>query len=100
MPPIGRDVAVFYSIVLVLALWSSFGPAAGLYTLLYHTVPVFSLLRAPARFGLAVTLALTVFSAAGLTVLARRGSERDGADLGRGGGADLRGRGVVDRDSV
>ena len=70
--PIGRDVAAFYLIVLLLALWSSFGPGAGLYTLLYHTVPVFSLLRAPARFGLAVTLALSVFSAAGLTVLLGR----------------------------
>jgi hypothetical protein len=72
VPPIGRDVAVFYVVVLVLALWSSFGPPGGLYTLLYHTVPVFSLLRAPARFGLAVTLALTVFSAAGLAVLLGR----------------------------
>ena len=56
----------------MLALWSSFGPGAGLYTLLFHTVPVFSLLRAPARFALAVTLALTVFSAAGLTLLLGR----------------------------
>ena len=71
-PPLTRDVAVFYLLVLVLALWSSFGPAAGLYSLLYHTVPVFSLLRAPARFGLAVTLALSVFTAAGVTVILRR----------------------------
>lgn len=70
--PIGRDVALFYLVVLVLALWSSFGPDAGLYSLLYHTVPVFSLLRAPARFALAVTLALSVFSAAGLTLLLGR----------------------------
>lgn len=70
--PIGRDVAVFYLLVLALSLWSSFGPPAGLYTVLYHMVPVFSLLRAPARFGLAVTLALSVFAAAGLTVLLRR----------------------------
>ncbi|MBA3640581.1 MAG: hypothetical protein H0W53_15180 [Acidobacteria bacterium] len=70
--PLGRDVAAFYLAVLVLALWSSFGPEAGLYTLLYHTVPVFSLLRAPARFGLAVTLALSVFSAAGVAVLLGR----------------------------
>ena len=74
--PIGRDVAVFYAAVLVLALWSSFGPDAGLYSLLYQTVPVFSLLRAPARFGLAVTLALCVFSAAGLVVVLGRFRER------------------------
>lgn len=70
-PPLTRDVAVLYLLVLVLALWSSFGPAAGLYSWLYYTVPVFSLLRAPARFGLAVTLALSVFTAAGVTVMLR-----------------------------
>ena len=70
--PLRRDVATFYSLVLVLSLWSSFGPAGGLYSVLYHAVPVFSLLRAPARFGLAVTLVLTVFSAAALSVLLAR----------------------------
>ena len=30
--PLGRTVAVFYVLVFVLALWSSFGPAAGLYS--------------------------------------------------------------------
>jgi hypothetical protein len=72
VPPLRRTDGVFYLLVLALALWSSFGPAAGLYTWLYHTVPVFSLLRAPARFGIAVTLALSVFTAAGLTMVLRR----------------------------
>ena len=39
-----------------LALWASLGPAAGLYTAFFHTIPVFSLLRAPARFGVLVAL--------------------------------------------
>lgn len=70
--PLGRAAAVFYLLVFILALWSSFGPQAGLYTALYYTVPVFSLLRAPARFGLAVTLALSVFAAVAVSVLLQR----------------------------
>jgi 4-amino-4-deoxy-L-arabinose transferase-like glycosyltransferase len=65
-------VTLFYLLVLILAFWSSFGPGAGLYRWLYHAVPVLSLLRAPARFGLAVTLALSVFVAIGLTTLLAR----------------------------
>jgi hypothetical protein len=70
--PLARAGAVFYLFVFVLALWSSFGPQAGLYSVLYYTVPVFSLLRAPARFGLAVTLALSVFTAMAVSVLLAR----------------------------
>jgi hypothetical protein len=70
--PMGRGAVIFYLLVFVLALWSSFGPAAGLYSVLYYTIPVFSLLRAPARFGLAVTLALSVFTAAGVALILRR----------------------------
>jgi hypothetical protein len=70
--PLARANAVFYLLVFILALWSSFGPQAGLYSVLYYTVPVFSLLRAPARFGLAVTLALSVFAAVAVSVLLER----------------------------
>ncbi|HVL67862.1 MAG TPA: hypothetical protein VM364_11415 [Vicinamibacterales bacterium] len=70
--PMTRINAVFYLLVFVLTLWSSFGPNAGLYTLFFHTIPVFSLLRAPARFGIAVTLALCVFAAAALSVILQR----------------------------
>lgn len=70
--PMERPAVLFYALVFALALWSSFGPAAGLYSVLYYTIPVFSLLRAPARFGLAVTLALAVFSSAGVALLLRR----------------------------
>lgn len=75
-PALPRDAAVFYLLTLVLALWISFGPAAGLYSWLYHTIPVFSLLRAPARFGIAVTLALAVFTAATVTVILGRFPQR------------------------
>ena len=50
----------------VIAFWASFGPDAGLYRLLFETVPVFALLRAPARMGIIVTLALVVLSSAAL----------------------------------
>lgn len=55
-----RDVVGFYLLVAVVAFWASFGPDAGLYTVLYETVPVFAFLRAPARIGIVVTLALVV----------------------------------------
>lgn len=67
-----RAAAIFYLLIFVLALWVSFGPQAGLYSLLYHVIPVFSLLRAPARFGLAVSLALAVFSGVAVAVLLDR----------------------------
>jgi hypothetical protein len=61
-----RDVVALYVLVALLAFWISFGPAAGLYTLFFHTVPVFSLLRAPARFGIVVSLGLVVLMSLGL----------------------------------
>ncbi|MGE4084769.1 MAG: hypothetical protein AB7H93_17345 [Vicinamibacterales bacterium] len=63
-PNVRRDVAGFYAALGVLAFWASFGPDAGLYRLLFETVPVFSLLRAPARMGLITTLALVVLGSA------------------------------------
>ena len=72
-PPGGsRDVLAYYAIVMGLAFWISFGPAAGLYRLLFATIPVFTFLRAPARIGIVVVLALVVLLACGLAcVLAR-----------------------------
>ena len=65
----GRETAVFYAATALVAVWLSFGPDAGLYTVLYHTIPVFSFLRAPARIGILVALCLTVLSAIGLAHL-------------------------------
>jgi hypothetical protein len=58
-----RDVAAFYLLIATVAFWSSFGPDAGLYWLLYETVPIFSFMRAPGRFGILVTLSLIVLGA-------------------------------------
>src|SRR5207249_10848068 len=41
-----REAVVLYGALAALALWASFGPAAGLYTGLYHIVPGFTLMRA------------------------------------------------------
>lgn len=72
-PPL-RETAFFYTLVGGLALWLSFGPLAGLYTVLFHTLPLFSFMRAPARFGILVTLALSVLAAIALELLSRRTS--------------------------
>jgi hypothetical protein len=70
--PLRRDVAGFYVAVVVIAFWASFGPDAGLYRLLYETVPVFSFLRAPARIGIVVTLGLVVLASGALAPWLRR----------------------------
>jgi hypothetical protein len=57
-----RDVAILYILIAVLSFWASFGPGAGLYLLLYETVPIFSFLRAPGRFGVMTTLGFTVLA--------------------------------------
>jgi hypothetical protein len=61
-----RDTIFFYVVIAVLAFWLSFGPSAGLYAVFFEIVPAFSLLRAPARFALLVTLALSALMAMGL----------------------------------
>src|SRR5712692_636009 len=57
-----REAAVLYGALGGFACWASFGPAAGLYTLLYRIIPPFTLMRAPSRFGIVVTLALAVLA--------------------------------------
>lgn len=57
-----RDTAVLYLLIAAIAFWASFGPDAGLYRVLYETIPIFSFLRAPARMGILVTLSLVVFA--------------------------------------
>jgi hypothetical protein len=67
-----RDTAVLYLIIAIIAFWSSFGPDAGLYRILYETIPIFSFLRAPARMGIMVTLSLVVFASIAVTHLLAR----------------------------
>jgi hypothetical protein len=57
-----RETTIFYGLVALIAFWASFGPKALLYTALYHTIPVFTFLRAPGRFGILVVLALGVLA--------------------------------------
>lgn len=57
-----REVALLYGGLGVLAVWASLGPDAGLYAVLHATIPPFSLLRAPSRFGVVVAFALCVLA--------------------------------------
>jgi hypothetical protein len=77
----GETVALYASLG-GLALWASLGPRAGLYSLLYEVVPVFSLLRAPGRTGLIVTLILALFAGFGVRALRRRASPRAAPAIG------------------
>lgn len=67
-----RRTTVLYTAIAVVALWASFGPAAGLYAMMSATLPVFSLMHAPSRFGLAVILALSVLAGTTVAALLRR----------------------------
>ena len=67
-----RETAGLYAAIGVLALWSAFGPAGGLYSVFYETIPMFSFLRAPSRFGIVVDFAVCVLAGVGIaSVLAR-----------------------------
>jgi hypothetical protein len=69
--PMSRRVIGFYLALAGLGLWASLGPDAGLYLALHETMPFFSMLRAPARFGLIVTMALAILGGAGFASLER-----------------------------
>jgi hypothetical protein len=66
------DIAKYYIALGLFTFWLTLGPSAGLYTALYHTVPVFSFLRAPTRAGIVVTLCLVVLAAPAMVALMRR----------------------------
>ena len=70
------ELAGFYTVLGGLAFWLSFGPKAGLYTLFYPYVPAVTLLRAPARIGIVVTLSLSVLGGLALGCCGRRGVVR------------------------
>ena len=72
-----RETAGLYGSLGALALWASFGPAAGLYAVLFR-IPVFSFLRAPARLGVIVVFALAVLAALAVARLVRRWPARRG----------------------
>lgn len=66
------SIALLYGALTLLAFWASFGPVAGLYSVLYRSVPFFAWLRAPARFGLIVVFGLSVLSGIGIAAVLRR----------------------------
>jgi hypothetical protein len=68
-PARDREMALLYGSALVLSFWATLGPRAGLYTVFYKAIPVFSFLRAPGRMGLVVMLCLAVLAAYGLRAL-------------------------------
>lgn len=72
-----HELLALYGGLTLLACWASFGPKGLLYSALYHAVPMFAWLRAPARFGLLVGFGLSVF--AGVAIAAwLRGARRPG----------------------
>lgn len=70
--PGNAHAALLYILIAVIAFWASFGPDAGLYWLLYKTIPIFTFLRAPGRMGIMVVLALVVLAAPLLASLLQR----------------------------
>jgi len=75
---------MLYGSLGVLALWASFGPPAGLYTVLYRVVPLFTFLRAPSRFGLLVVFVLSIFAAIALARIISMAGSKDPALHRRG----------------
>jgi hypothetical protein len=67
--PRNREIVFVYGGLVVLFCWLSFGPDAGLYAVLYHTVPLLVWLRVPGRFGLVVVFGLSVLAGVALTSL-------------------------------
>ena len=67
-----RGVVLSYIITGLVSFWITFGPKAGLYSVLYATVPVFSFLRAPGRTGIVVALCLTVLASTAIARLLER----------------------------
>ncbi len=63
------ETAWLYGSLGVLALWASFGPAAGLYAVMFRAVPLFTFLRAPSRFGLVTAFALAMLAAVAVRTL-------------------------------
>lgn len=72
MPRNTRESVLLFGSIGVIACWASFGPAGGLYSVLYRTMPLFSFLRAPSRLGPVVVLALSMLAGLGAAWLIAR----------------------------
>jgi hypothetical protein len=62
----------FYIAAAAFTFWLSFGPKAGLYSVVYAGFPLLSLTRVPARLGVLVMLLLAVLAAFGVARLIER----------------------------
>ena len=67
-----RELFLIYGGLALLAFWASFGPAGFLYSALYNVVPMFTWLRAPARFGLIVGFGLSVLAGVAISAWLER----------------------------
>ncbi|MBM3772605.1 MAG: YfhO family protein [Acidimicrobiia bacterium] len=67
-----REAVGLYLTAGVLACWASLGPSAGLYRLLYATVPAFNQMRAPSRFGLIVLVSVVLLAGIGVALARQR----------------------------
>jgi hypothetical protein len=76
-----RELSILYGSLIVAALWASWGPDGGLYLVLHATIPAFSFMHAPARFGILVVFALAVLGAIAVAALMERLSPRVGTVL-------------------
>ena len=70
------EIAGFYLLLAVLSIWLAFGPAGGLYAVLYESVPLFAFIRAAGRFGVVTSLATAALMAMMLGHLGRTGRAR------------------------
>jgi hypothetical protein len=68
-------MALFYTLLFLLALWFSIGPPFGVWQYVYW-LPGFNFIRAPSRFMILGVLALGVLAAFGFDCLTRRLSAR------------------------
>jgi hypothetical protein len=66
-----RRTTLGYLVIGSAALWASFGPSAGLYSVMTTAVPGISLLRAPVRLGVIVIFALAVLAGFALSRIRR-----------------------------
>jgi hypothetical protein len=67
-----RELLIIYGGLTLLAFWASFGPSAGLYSILFKTIPIFGLLRAPGRFAIIVALGFAIFAGVAVAELLAR----------------------------
>ena len=86
------EIAAFYLLLAVLSIWLAFGPAGGLYTVLYESVPLFAFIRAAGRFGVVTTLATAALMA---MMLGHLGPDRPRAAIRRRSDRRARSRTVL-----